>query len=372
MQEQARPGLPGGKPDLRKVGLHPNFWYPVLEAKDLRKGKAIPVSFAGDPIALVRTRSDKVYALEDRCAHRQMPLSFGIVTGERLKCCYHGWSYDELGRCAVPYLPDGVPPPRGVRAYPTRIAYGLIFVFPGNAALAERVPLPNLPLFHSNDYVATCFSRQIACHYSFVHENLMDMNHQFLHRRWMGKFRPKLLAVRKGPDSVEVDYTFDSLEGIFGRLQHMAAMYGRPGKEPRAEASGHRAEYDGDVMTVATHYPYQSLTLHRPKLDGPLLQLWVAYVAADREQRMTRSCGVLLIRKPAIRILAYPWRTFFRYFVDAIFEEDRFALEAEQRAHDLQGADWNQEILPFILELRALLMSAGIAAPTRVGLPAAS
>jgi hypothetical protein len=87
---------------------------------------------------------------------------------------------------------------------------------------------------------------------------------------------------------------------------------------------------------------------------------------------MNRPCGVLLIRKPAIRLLAYPLRTFFQYFVDAIFEEDRFALEAEQRAHDMQGADWNQEILPFILELRALLMSAGITASTRVDLPAAS
>jgi renierapurpurin 18,18'-hydroxylase len=372
MPEQARPGSHGSEPDLRKVGLHPNFWYPVLVEKDLKKGKAIPVSFAGEPIVLVRTQSNKVYALEDRCAHRQMPLSFGTVTGERLKCCYHGWSYDELGRCAVPYLPHGVSPPRGVRAYPSRIAYGLIFVFAGDAALAERVSLPNLTLFHSNDYVTTCFSRQIACHYSFIHENLMDMNHQFLHRRWMGKFQPRLLAVRKGTGFVEVDYTFDSLEGIFGRLQRMAAMYGRPGKEPRAEGIEHRAEYDGDVMTVVTHYPYQSLTLHRPKLDGPLLQLWVAYVPADREQRMTRSCGVLLIRKPAIRILAYPLRTFFQYFVDAIFEEDRFALEAEQRAHDLQGADWNQEVLPFILELRALLLSAGIAASARVDLPAAS
>jgi phenylpropionate dioxygenase-like ring-hydroxylating dioxygenase large terminal subunit len=372
MLEQVRTGLLGGEPDLRKVGLDPNFWYPMLVAKDLKKGKAIPVSFAGEPIVLVRTQSNKIYALENRCAHRQMPLSFGIVTGERLKCCYHGWSYDEFGRPAVPYLPGGAPPPRGVRVYPCRTAYGLIFVFPGNAALTDRVPLPSLTSFHSNDYVTTCFSRKIACHYSFIHENLMDMNHQFLHRRWMGKFQPKLLAFRKGPGFVEVDYTFDSLEGIFGRLQHMAAMYGRPGKEPRAEASGHRAEYDGDVMTVATHYPYQSLTLHRPKLDGPLLQLWVAYVSADREERMNRPCGVLLIRKPAIRLLAYPMRTFFQYFVDAIFEEDRFALEAEQRAHDMQGADWNQEILPFILELRALLMSAGITASTRVDLSAAS
>ena len=49
-----------------------------------------------------------------------------------------------------------------------------------------------------------------------------------------------------------------------------------------------------------------------------------------------------------------------RYFTEAVFAEDRFAVEAEQRAHDLQGADWNQEILPFIFDLRNLLIASGM------------
>ena len=56
--------------DLRKTGIHPDYWYPLARSRDLKKGKMLGVSFAGDPIVLVRTESGRVYALEDRCAHR--------------------------------------------------------------------------------------------------------------------------------------------------------------------------------------------------------------------------------------------------------------------------------------------------------------
>ena len=112
----------GNDPDLRRIGIHPDYWYPLASAQALKKGRALGVSFAGEPIVLVRTESEKVYALEDRCAHRQMPLSCGVVAGELIKCCYHAWAYNDQGRCSIPYLPKGVAMPRGVRAYPCREA----------------------------------------------------------------------------------------------------------------------------------------------------------------------------------------------------------------------------------------------------------
>jgi phenylpropionate dioxygenase-like ring-hydroxylating dioxygenase large terminal subunit len=118
----------GNEPDLRRIGLNPDFWYPVARSKDLKRGSMIAASFAGDPIALVRPDSGKVFALEDRCAHRQMPLSCGVVAGEHIKCCYHAWTYNAAGRCTVPYLPKDTPLPSGVRSYPCREASGFIFV----------------------------------------------------------------------------------------------------------------------------------------------------------------------------------------------------------------------------------------------------
>src|SRR5512134_3193737 len=92
-------GKSGSVRDLRRTGIHPDFWYPLLRARKLKPGKAMGVTFAGEPIVLVRTASGQAFALEDRCAHRQVPLSAGVVEGEQIKCCYHGWTYDCAGRC---------------------------------------------------------------------------------------------------------------------------------------------------------------------------------------------------------------------------------------------------------------------------------
>src|SRR5262249_33175077 len=42
-------------PDLRRIGLHPDFWYPLARSTDVKAGKTHPAAFAGEPIVLART-----------------------------------------------------------------------------------------------------------------------------------------------------------------------------------------------------------------------------------------------------------------------------------------------------------------------------
>ncbi|MGK7874286.1 MAG: Rieske 2Fe-2S domain-containing protein [Xenococcaceae cyanobacterium] len=164
-----RTSYPGNQPDLRRIGLNPNFWYPLAQSKEVKKGKAHGVLFGGEPIVLIRTEYNKVFALEDRCAHRQMPLSIGVVCGQQIKCSYHAWRYNEQGKLTgVPYLPEGAKLPiSGVKSYPCKEAYGHIWVFPGEAKFAEKITFPDLPTWHSPEYKTMYFSRQVNCHYSF-------------------------------------------------------------------------------------------------------------------------------------------------------------------------------------------------------------
>src|ERR1700761_6444407 len=91
--------------DLRRVGAHPDHWYPVAWSRDLKPGQSYAAKFAGQPIVLVRPKGQPVFALEDRCAHRQIPLSKGVVTDCAVRCGYHGWTYDASGNCIdIPYL----------------------------------------------------------------------------------------------------------------------------------------------------------------------------------------------------------------------------------------------------------------------------
>lgn len=342
--------FPSEAPDLRKVGAHPDFWYPLYRSRKLKAAKAVGVRFAGEPIVLARTASGKLLALEDRCAHRQVPLHAGVVCGERLQCGYHGWLYGDDGRCVnIPYLDKGQALPNGVRSYPCREAYGLVFVFPGERAQASQAAFPAIDTYADPKYKTRFLDQEVACHYSFLHENLMDMNHQFLHRRIMSRIRTTFLDLREGDDWVEVDYTFS-----------------RVGKQPIGERfilhdqPGASDDRPKDLMTVRTQYPHQILKFWSAGSTHPALDLWITYVPVDREQRVNHTFGLINIRKPGIPGLIQLMWPFIHWFTQGIFDEDRWIVELEQAAFDAQGGDWNNEIFPVILKVRDLLRRKGL------------
>jgi phenylpropionate dioxygenase-like ring-hydroxylating dioxygenase large terminal subunit len=345
--EASRAGDP--ERDLRRVGVHPDHWYPLAWSRELKPGRTLAVRFAGDPIVLVRPEQGPVFALEDRCAHRQVPLSRGVVEGCAIRCGYHGWAYDQSGQCTdVPYLGKGRLP-NGVRAYPCREVEGLILVFQGNPAKAEEVPLPRLGSVADPRYKTRRFGREVACHYSFMHENLMDMNHQFLHRKQMGQMKPRFMGQAQGEDWVEARYTFSRIGGK--QPLGEAAIFGQR-RGPGESAAGK------DLMTIRTEYPYQTLQIQTGD-DAPVMDLWIAYVPVDAQQRRNRTFGLLSIKRPKIPGLLEAGWPLLVLFTERIFKEDREIVEMEQAAHDAQGADWNQEVFPVIRSLRSLLRSRG-------------
>lgn len=340
-------------PDLRKTGAHPDYWYPLARSRDAKPGKVIGRRFAGDPIALVRTKTGKMFALEDRCAHRQIPLHAGVVDGEEIQCGYHGWRFDCSGSCVnIPYVGSSKMVPRGVRAYPCREAYGLIFVFPGSPELADSVPFPEINTWDDPRYKTRFLDDQVECHYSFLHENLMDMNHQFLHRRIMSRIKTTYLDLREGDGWVEVDYTF-SREGETP-LGEKFMLGKRTGKEE---------DRVKDKMTIRTQYPYQILKFWTEGAEHPALDLWITYVPVDEKQRINHTFGLINVRKPSIPGLIHLFWPFIIYFTNGIFTEDRWIVQMEQAAFDEQGADWNQEIFHVVKKVRALLLEKGIPIP---------
>jgi len=335
--------------DIRKSALDPDFWYPVASSKALKPGKALGASFAGEPIVLVRPKSGSPFALEDRCAHRQIPLSVGEVRDDTIKCGYHGWTYDKQGKCtSVPYLDLCTMKPNCVRSYPCREAYGLIFVFPGDPGKADSVAFPELPTASDPNYKTRYLDRQINCHWSFMHENLMDMNHQFLHRRLMGGIKTIFLGERHGGNWIEADYSFKRASG----KQPLGEKF-MIGKRPDA-APGER-----DLMTVRTEYPYQTLRFWTAGSEHPAVDLWNVYVPLDKEQRSNRTYSLIMIRRPSIPGLINLLWPIIVWFTNGIFAEDRWICELEQAAFDTQGEDQNHEIFPAIRELRQVIVNNG-------------
>ncbi|MSP43301.1 MAG: nitrite reductase small subunit NirD [Alphaproteobacteria bacterium] len=66
-----------------------NEWLEVCGIEDIPRLGARVVNMQGVRIAVFRTAMDEVFALEDRCPHKDGPLSQGIVHGRSVACPLH-------------------------------------------------------------------------------------------------------------------------------------------------------------------------------------------------------------------------------------------------------------------------------------------
>jgi 3-phenylpropionate/trans-cinnamate dioxygenase ferredoxin component len=81
------------------------------------------VTANGEEVVLVRLE-DEIFALEDRCSHKDFPLSEGEVDdGGRLECVFHGAKFDVRSGRAVQ-----LPAIRPVRTFPVEVRDDEIYV----------------------------------------------------------------------------------------------------------------------------------------------------------------------------------------------------------------------------------------------------
>jgi nitrite reductase (NADH) small subunit len=106
-------------------------WLDIGALDDIpREGARVVKTIAGC-VAVFRTATDQVYALNDRCPHKGGPLSEGIVHGAFVTCPLHAWVFSlETGQ--VQGADEGE-----VATYPVRIEAGRILL--ETARLARRV-----------------------------------------------------------------------------------------------------------------------------------------------------------------------------------------------------------------------------------------
>lgn len=66
----------------------------ICPLEDLKPGKAIRVKVGDHAIAIVRTPSGEVKALDDKCSHGEISLSEGFVEEGTIECWAHGAKFD--------------------------------------------------------------------------------------------------------------------------------------------------------------------------------------------------------------------------------------------------------------------------------------
>ena len=164
-----------------------NRWYVACLTSELTS-KPVASRILEQPLVLFRTPSNgKTVILEDRCVHRQAPLSLGEVVNNNIQCGYHGIEYDESGACVRIPSQKQIPPGAVVRAYPCIEQQGFIHVWMGEPALCDTKSPYDFP-FASNPEWRVRYAHLYGRFDSrLLIDNLMDVTHlPFAHKSTIG------------------------------------------------------------------------------------------------------------------------------------------------------------------------------------------
>lgn len=163
-----------------------NTWYVAATPNEIDE-KPLGRTICGERIAFYRGEENKVAAVEDFCPHRGAPLSLGYVSEGKLVCGYHGLEMGCQGKTiAMPgQRVRGFP---AIKAYPVAERYGFIWVWPGDAALADEAKIPHMAWYDNPEWAYGGGLYHIACDYRLMIDNLMDLTHEtYVHSTSIGQ-----------------------------------------------------------------------------------------------------------------------------------------------------------------------------------------
>jgi nitrite reductase (NADH) small subunit len=78
-------------------------WFKVADLNEIPRLGSRVLNTETSVIAVFRTSDDKVFAVEDRCPHKNGVLSQGIVHGCKVTCPLHSWVIElDTGEAVAP------------------------------------------------------------------------------------------------------------------------------------------------------------------------------------------------------------------------------------------------------------------------------
>ena len=163
-----------------------NTWY-VAATPDEIAAKPLGRQICGQKLVIYRPRPGELAALEDFCPHRGAPLSLGEVCDGALVCGYHGLAMGCDGKTvSMPGQRVGAFP--AIRRYPAVERHGFIWVWPGEAALADPALIPHLAWAENPDWAYGGDLYHVRCDYRLMIDNLMDLTHEtYVHASSIGQ-----------------------------------------------------------------------------------------------------------------------------------------------------------------------------------------
>ena len=188
-----------------------NCWYVAAWDHELSSGKLLARTILEEPVLLYKGDSGRAVALDNRCCHRGAKLSNGRREGDCVRCMYHGLKFDHTGKCIQIPGQDNVPAKMRVRSYPVAERDHLIWIWMGEAALADASKIIDVPYLRDPAWRGKADYMHYAADYRLIVDNLSDFAHlAFVHTHTLGgseeyAFKSKPVAVDRLDDGFHVE-----------------------------------------------------------------------------------------------------------------------------------------------------------------------
>lgn len=173
-------------------------WYAMALASQVGPAP-LAIPFQEGELVATRRADGAIVVRSARCAHRGCSLSGGWIRNGRLTCPYHGWQYDDAGKCVhIPALrpEESIPAQARVRTLPCQERYGLVWVWIAGDHAEPSYPLEAIPELERPGMThqpAADLSYLFQGHFSRTVENGIDPTHApFTHGKSIGKVDPSV------------------------------------------------------------------------------------------------------------------------------------------------------------------------------------
>ncbi len=177
-----------------------NEWYVCARSQEIRRARVTRV-VCGVPLLLFRCKDGGVAALDDRCPHRQYPLSKGHMHGDVLECAYHGVRFHPDGTCALIPAQSEIPKGFAARAFPVVEKSGLVFIWMGDPSQADPARVPDFCENGEEGWAPARDYLLIEANWRLVIDNLLDLTHlTFVHKTTLASS-----GIQENPLAVSVE-----------------------------------------------------------------------------------------------------------------------------------------------------------------------
>ena len=235
-------------------------WY-LAATSDEIGGELTSRRLLGRQVLLYRTADGGVVALDDRCAHRALPLSMGRLVDDRVVCRYHGFTYDGTGACVLVPSQEHVPYDAAVPSHPVREEGRLVWIWLGDPRRAPTAQPPRAPWLDDPAWSVLGGTRTVAADYMLLHENALDRTHfAYVHPDTSHR------GYLEGPPPLEIEVTETSVSyaRTFPAAPLAAWQSAATGLPPDTRAVQHES---GIFVSPAMHVDHM-----RIEADGVVLR----------------------------------------------------------------------------------------------------